>query len=117
MNWGLGGLLLAGGVVIGAFCAGPTAQAAEPFTLTSPAYQDGAELNVKNSGNVKEVPSCVDGQNVSPPLAWSNPPDTAKSFALTMVDPEGFGGAGFVHLVAYGIPTSVTGFAEGELGT
>jgi phosphatidylethanolamine-binding protein (PEBP) family uncharacterized protein len=111
-------LLLAGGFTLAALCVGPVARAAEPFTLSSPEYQDNAELKVKNAGNLKEVPSCVaEGQNVSPPLAWANAPDTAKSFALTIVDPEGFGGAGFVHLVAYGIPTSVTGFAEGELGT
>ena len=32
-----------------------------------------------------------------------------------MVDPEGRGGLGVVHWVAYGIPASVTGFAEGEV--
>src|SRR5712692_2210335 len=31
-----------------------------------------------------------------------------------MVDPEGRQGLGVNHWVAYGIPTSVTGFAEGE---
>ena len=83
---------------------------------TSPAYQDNAELNLKNAGNLKEVPSCpADASNVSPPLAWANAPDTTKSFALTIVDPEGGGGAGFDHMVVYGIPASVTGFAEGEL--
>lgn len=32
-----------------------------------------------------------------------------------MVDPEARGGIGVVHWVAYGIPVSVTGFAEGEV--
>lgn len=32
-----------------------------------------------------------------------------------MIDPEGRGGAGVNHWVAYGIPASVTGFAEGEV--
>jgi Raf kinase inhibitor-like YbhB/YbcL family protein len=115
MKYGFRGLLLAGSIVAG-LCATPPARAADPFTLTSPAYQDNAMLDVKNSGNLKEVPSCpADGQNISPPLAWANAPDTAKSFALTIVDPEGGGGAGYIHLVAYGIPVSVTGFAEGEL--
>jgi phosphatidylethanolamine-binding protein (PEBP) family uncharacterized protein len=49
-----------------------------------------------------------------PPLSWSSQPEGTKSFALTMVDPEARGGQGFVHWVAYGIPVSVTGFAEGE---
>ena len=38
----------------------------------------------------------------------------AELWALLMVDPEGRGGAGVNHWVAYGIPASVTGFAEGE---
>lgn len=89
---------------------------ADPFTLTSPAYQDNAELGLKNAGNLKEVPSCpADAGNVSPPLAWASAPDATKSFALTIVDPEGGGGSGFIHMVVYGIPASVTGFAEGEL--
>ena len=32
-----------------------------------------------------------------------------------MVDPEGRGGGGVIHWVAYGIPVGVTGFAEGEV--
>ena len=52
--------------------------------------------------------------NVSPPLAWSNVPAKATSLALLMFDPEGRGGQGVSHWVAYGIPVSVTGFAEGE---
>jgi phosphatidylethanolamine-binding protein (PEBP) family uncharacterized protein len=32
-----------------------------------------------------------------------------------MVDPEARGGQGLIHWVTYGIPASVTGFAEGEV--
>jgi len=32
-----------------------------------------------------------------------------------MVDPEARGGLGVIHWVAYSIPASVTGFAEGEV--
>jgi len=32
-----------------------------------------------------------------------------------MVDPEGRGGLGVIDWVAYGIPASVPGFAEGEV--
>ncbi len=52
---------------------------------------------------------------MSPQLSWSGVPDGTKSFAIMMVDPEGRGGAGVNHWVAYGIPPSVTSFAEGEL--
>ena len=55
------------------------------------------------------------GDNVSPQLSWVNTPAGTKSFALLMVDPEGRGGAGVNHWVAYGIPANVTGFAEGEV--
>ena len=59
-------------------------------------------------------PNCV-GENVSPELSWANPPAGTKSFVLLMEDPEGRGGAGVHHMVTYGIPATVTGFAEGEL--
>ena len=52
---------------------------------------------------------------MSPQLSWVNPPAGTKSFVLLMVDPEGRGGAGVNHWVAYGIPADVTGFAEGEV--
>jgi Raf kinase inhibitor-like YbhB/YbcL family protein len=83
------------------------------FALTSSTFRDGTMLAVKNAGNNKANPNCI-GENVSPPLAWSNVPDGAKSFALIMVDPEGRGGLGVDHWTAYGIPVSTTGFAEGE---
>jgi phosphatidylethanolamine-binding protein (PEBP) family uncharacterized protein len=100
------GLILASWITV--------ANAAEPFMLTSSAFKDGTPLQKKNSNNTPGNANCV-GENVSPPLAWSNPPAGTKSFALTMVDPEGRGGTGVVHWVAYGIPASVTGFAEGEV--
>jgi Raf kinase inhibitor-like YbhB/YbcL family protein len=70
---------------------------------------------VANSkANAPTNPNCV-GDNVSPQLSWSNVPDGAKSFVLLMIDPEGRGGAGVNHWVAYGIPPSITGFAEGDV--
>ena len=104
---------LAAALILSLGCAG-AALAAEPFTLHSPAFADNEPLPAKFAGNNKSNPNCV-GENVSPPLAWSNPPEGTKSFALMMVDPEGRGGLGVVHWVAYGIPAEVTGFAEGEV--
>jgi Raf kinase inhibitor-like YbhB/YbcL family protein len=89
-------------------------QAAEPFTLTSSAFKDGDVLPRKYGGfDVSRTPPCG-GENVSPPLAWTNPPPQTKSFALVMQDPDGGNGLGSVHWVAYGIPAAKTGFAEGE---
>ena len=92
---------------------GSVAQAADPFMLKSTAREDNGKLAVKNAGNNKQNPNCV-GDNVSPELSWANPPAGTKSYALLMFDPEGRPPGGVSHWVAYGIPVSVTGFAEGE---
>jgi Raf kinase inhibitor-like YbhB/YbcL family protein len=104
-------LLLAGGFV--AACAGQETKPGGPFSLTSSAFKDGTMLETKNAGNIKTNPNCI-GENVSPPLSWSNVPAGTKSFALIMVDPEGRQGLGVNHWIAYGIPVYVTSFAEGE---
>ena len=96
--------------------AATAANAADLFTLKSATFEDGKmmPLKVANSkANGGGNPNCV-GDNVSPQLSWSNVPAGTTSFVLLMVDPEGRGGAGVNHWVAYGIPASVTGFAEGE---
>jgi Raf kinase inhibitor-like YbhB/YbcL family protein len=112
MKYGLGSLLLAGGLALS--FGGAPAWAADVFVLTSPAFQDNGTLAVKNAGDRKDSPNCI-GQNVSPPFAWSNPPEGTKSYALLMFDPEGRAPQGVSHMVTYGIPASATGFAEGEL--
>lgn len=89
------------------------ANAAAPFTLTSSTFKDGAFLLRKNAGANKANPNCV-GENVSPELSWSNPPGGTVSYALIMTDPEGRNGLGVDHWHAYGIPPSVSFFAEGE---
>jgi Raf kinase inhibitor-like YbhB/YbcL family protein len=111
------GLMKSVTLTAGAFavlCLAQTAHAAEPFTLSSSSFKDGERLAVKNAGNNKTNPNCV-GENVSPPLAWANPPEGTKSYALLMFDPEGRPPGGVSHWVAYGIPVAVTGFAEGEV--
>ena len=95
------------------WCGSTSANAQGAFTITSSSFKDGERLATKMAGNNKQNPNCV-GENVSPALSWSNPPAGTKSYALIMFDPEGRLGQGVVHWVAYGIPASVTGFAEGE---
>ena len=90
------------------------AYAADPFTLTSSAFKDGTLMPKKMAGANKANPNCV-GEIVSPALSWANPPAGTKSYALLMFDPEGRPPGGVSHWVAYGIPVSVTGFAEGEV--
>jgi Raf kinase inhibitor-like YbhB/YbcL family protein len=93
------------------------ADAAGIFTVKSTTFADGKMMPKKvadNSANRAGNKDCV-GDNVSPQLSWTGVPDGTNSFILTVVDPQARGGAGFVHLVAYGIPASVSGFTEGEL--
>jgi Raf kinase inhibitor-like YbhB/YbcL family protein len=106
-----------------AFALAATALIAVPakadgvFTLQSSTFQDGHIMpkKVANSrANMPNDPNCV-GENVSPQFSWSNAPKGTKSFVLLMSDPEGRAPSGVSHWVAYGIPASVTGFAEGEL--
>src|ERR1051326_8232888 len=92
----------------------PALRAADPFTLTSTTFKDGTMMPRKVANNTPGNANCV-GQNVSPQLSWKNAPDGTKSFAILMEDPEGRGGAGVHHWVAYGIPANVTSFAEGEV--
>jgi Raf kinase inhibitor-like YbhB/YbcL family protein len=116
MKFGMKSLLALGGLALAfsAQAAEPPKKAPPPFKMMSPAFKDNAPLAIKNAGDRKDNPNCV-GQSVSPPLQWKNPPAGTASYALLLVDPEGRGGLGVVHMVTYGIPGTVTGFAEGEL--
>lgn len=78
------------------------------MTLTSSAFENRGQIPKKHTG---------EGEDVSPPLAWSNAPDAARSFALICHDPDAPlvtpATYGFVHWVLYGIPASVTELPEG----
>ncbi len=92
------------------------ADAADVFNLRSTTFEDGKIMpkRVANSrANQPNNPNCV-GDNVSPEFSWRNPPEGTKSFVMMMFDPEGRAPSGVSHWVAYGIPASVTGFAEAE---
>jgi len=47
--------------------------------LTSPAYAEGAVIPAQYT---------CDGENISPPLKWSNVPQGTKSLALIVEDPD-----------------------------
>jgi Raf kinase inhibitor-like YbhB/YbcL family protein len=103
-------------IALGVFAAlSMSAANAEPFSLTSSAYKDGDVWPGKFAGAdpSRTNPPCP-GENVSPPLAWANPPAGTKSYAVLMQDPDGANGLGVFHWVAYNIPASKMSFAEGE---
>jgi Raf kinase inhibitor-like YbhB/YbcL family protein len=77
---------------------------------------DNSMLPQKSAGNVKTNPNCL-GDNVSPPIQWSNAPDKTRSFVILMDDQAGRVGLGVSHMVVYGIPANVSSFAEGELSS
>lgn len=73
------------------------------FALTSTAFKDGETIPAKYTD---------DGQDVSPPLKWTDPPKETESFALIADDPDAPRGT-WVHWVAYRIPGQLRELKEG----
>ena len=62
--------------------------------LTSQAFAEGQPIPVKYT---------CQGQNISPPLAWTNVPAGTKSLALICEDPDAPRGT-WTHWVIYNLP-------------
>jgi len=60
-----------------------------------------------------QVYSQCGGGNVAPALAWTGAPPAAKSFAVTLFDPDARGGQGWWHWVAYNIPAGTAALSRG----
>jgi Raf kinase inhibitor-like YbhB/YbcL family protein len=76
-----------------------------------------AEFALESSafGNAQAIPnrhSC-EGEDLSPPLRWSNAPGGARSLALVVDDPDAPGGV-FTHWLAWGLDPDAAGLGEGE---
>lgn len=55
-----------------------------------------------------------DGEDISPPLEWSDPPAGTQSFALLVIsDPLPDGGGNWVQWILYNIPAEARGLPEG----
>jgi Raf kinase inhibitor-like YbhB/YbcL family protein len=53
------------------------------------------------------------GSNVSPELKWEQAPKDAKSFAVTVYDPDAPTGSGWWHWVIFNIPPGITSLPAG----
>lgn len=99
----------AGGAIAAllALLAGCAEKAEEPavkmLQVTSSAFQNGAAIPTKYTG---------EGQDVSPPLAWTGAPAGTREFAIIMDDPDAPGAEPWVHWVLYAIPANVSTLAE-----
>ena len=62
-------------------------------------------------GTVPKRNTC-DGENLSPPLAWSETPSGARSIALIADDPDAPGGT-FTHWLLFNVPPQTRALLEG----
>jgi len=69
----------------------------------------------ENGANIPGQYSCQ-GDDISPPLGWENVPETAKSLALIVDDPDAPDPKAprmtWVHWLLYNIPPDTTGLVE-----
>lgn len=79
---------------------------ASPLELSSAAFEHKGPIPVRHACH---------GENLSPPLAWNQPPPGTVSYALIMDDPDAVPVAGFVwdHWLLFNLPAQVTSLAEG----
>ena len=70
--------------------------------ITTTAFAEGAMIPQRYTG---------DGADVSPPLAWSEPPAGVQTFALIADDPDAPRGT-WTHWVLWGLPPQTADLAE-----
>ncbi|HEV2425203.1 MAG TPA: YbhB/YbcL family Raf kinase inhibitor-like protein [Terriglobia bacterium] len=73
------------------------------LNLTTSSFRPNGEIPARFTCN---------GDDVSPALAWNDPPAGTHSFALVVNDPDAPGG-NFVHWVIYDLPASTRSLPEG----
>lgn len=78
----------------------------EPFALSSSAFADNEPIPERFSCN---------GNNLSPELAWTEPPVGTQSLALVMDDPDAVAVVGFVydHWLVFNLPAATRLLPEG----
>jgi Raf kinase inhibitor-like YbhB/YbcL family protein len=81
----------------------PSGGAAMTIELTSPAFREGETIPKTYT---------ADGEDVSPPLRWGDPPAGTQSFALIADDPDAPRGT-WVHWVLFDLPAGERDLAQG----
>ena len=76
--------------------------------ITTQAFCDGETIPVRFAEHA------AGGDNLHPDLSWTDAPEGTRSFALTVFDPDAPTGSGFWHWIAFDVPASMAGLAEGE---
>ena len=95
--------LVSTAALIGTAVLTPTVTHAAGFMLSS--------LEIKAGGSIPKSFEFngfgCNGENKSPALKWSGAPKTAKSFAVTVYDPDAPTGSGWWHWMVINIPADV----------
>ena len=76
---------------------------AATITVTSSAFVAGAPIPARYT---------CSGDDVSPPLSWSGAPGSARSIALTVIDPDA-PGRPFTHWVVFNMAAATSHLPEG----
>ena len=77
----------------------------DALDVTSSAFSDGGAIPGRHT---------CDGDDISPPLAWSGAPEGTAAYALIVDDPDA---RGWIHWLAADIPADQSGLDEGASGT
>jgi Raf kinase inhibitor-like YbhB/YbcL family protein len=87
-----------------ASCSNAKGEKKMTIQLTSTTFTQGHPIPKKHTG---------EGDDVSPPLVWSNLPEKTKELALICDDPDAPTSEPWVHWVIYKIPAGAKGLPEG----
>lgn len=82
--------------------SGTTRRRGSELDLMSNEFEDGERIPPRFT---------ADGENVSPPLEWGEPPPNTRSFALVCEDPDAPSGL-FVHWIVWNVPPTSRSLEE-----
>jgi Raf kinase inhibitor-like YbhB/YbcL family protein len=78
------------------------------IALESSAFEDGGSVPPRHT---------ADGEGVSPPLSWGDPPSGTRAFVLLVEDPDAPAPEPLVHLLAWDLPPDLRRLPEGQFAS